>query len=98
MLSAGSEAAAWAAFGSVFVAAVVTWGADVVSRRRERSALTGNYVDLVSSLRGRLEDVEGEQERLRGLVARLRRRITVLRHALLAHGVEIPPDSEDADF
>lgn len=93
-----SNPGAWAAIGSIFAAVVVTWGADVVSRRRERNALGENYTSVIATLRARAEDSEAEQTRLRGLIGKLRRRIIVLRLALISNNVPVPPDTEDADF
>lgn len=104
MFSAGSGTAGWAALGSIIAAIVVTWGADAVSRRRERSALTGGYTDLLAQTRAhndnQREEIEAQRQeitQLRRVIGILRRRIVVLRHALVTHGQEVPPDPEDAD-
>lgn len=104
MFSVTNQPAFWTALGSIIAAMVVTRGADLVSKRQERRALTGGYTDLLTQTRAYSEDQREEIEqqraeitRLRKLVAVLRRRIAVLRHAIVVHGHEVPPDPEDAD-
>lgn len=104
MFSVTNQPALWTAIGSILAAIVVTRGADLVSKRQERQALTGGYTDLLAQTRAhndnQREEIESQREeitQLRRVIAVLRRRIVVLRHALVTHGQEVPPDPEDAD-
>lgn len=104
MLDPNSSAAIWSAVAIIVAAVVAARASDIASRRQERRALTGSYVDLLTQTRGMLDDVAADVDECRAEVLRqrtvigvLRRRIGVLRLALTGAGVPIPPDPEQAD-
>lgn len=92
----------WAAGASVAAAAIAAWGADLISKRQERRAITGSYTDLLTQTRQRLNEVDedarqlrDELERTQRTLFRLRRYVVLLQIALLRAGGVVPPAPDE---